>query len=172
MEEEEEEEQLNMLVNNHFMHLDTNAVRAANTTLTPNHTIVSVVAQKCESNRDSKRDTTNPTSMGVLQSGQSSENVQESKEAYLIRVSYEQYQPPPKPSKNAPYYSYHFQCWNCLHYHEGIIRSDNQLLEIECDHLLDFEFDPLFNIMGKPRKCGKINHAYGRKTKQESRRKN
>jgi hypothetical protein len=77
--------------------------------------------------------------------------------------SYKQYHPPPPPSKNAPFYSYHLQCWNCLHLHEGVIQSDNQLLEIECDAFLPFEFDPIFNLLGKRRVCGRVNHVYGRK---------
>jgi len=66
-------------------------------------------------------------------------------------------------------YSYHFQCWNCLTLHEGMIESDNQLLELECKELIRWNNDvnapDLFNLLGKPRVCGKTNHVYGRKTK-------
>lgn len=154
------------------MHKDTNAVDAVNVSLTQKPYTASVVVNTYDVSQRDKQHTNNPTNMDVPQSGQSKENVQESKEAYLIRISEEQWQPPPpKPSKKAPYYSFSFQCWNCLHLHSGIIQSDNQLLELQCDSLLDFEFDPLFNIMGKPRVCGRVNHVYGRRTKQKDRRK-
>ena len=69
------------------------------------------------------------------------------------------------------YYSYHFQCWNCLHLHEGIIQSDSQELVFECNAFVPYEMDPLFNIMGKPRVCGRINHVYGRKTDKKNKEK-
>ncbi len=89
----------------------------------------------------------------------------------LERLS-EEWKPPPPPSKKAPWYSYHFQCWNCLTLHEGTIQSDNQLLELECKELLThYEGGPapsLLAMLGKPKVCGKINHVFGRKINKKN----
>jgi hypothetical protein len=70
---------------------------------------------------------------------------------------------PPTPSKNSSWYSYSFQCCGCLSLHSGVIQSDTQELEIECNKLVPEEYDVLFNLLGKPRVCGKVNHVYGHK---------
>ena len=65
------------------------------------------------------------------------------------------------------YYSFHFQCCDCLTLHEGKIKSDTQLLEIECKTPLTWNNEvnapDLFYLLGKPRICGRVNHVYGRR---------
>jgi len=90
------------------------------------------------------------------------EMVKKIEEQEAVKIS-QSWQKPAPASKNAPWYSYHFQCWNCLALHEGVVQSDNQLLEIECLEPMAFEFDTLGNLLGKPRICAKVNHCFGRK---------
>lgn len=67
------------------------------------------------------------------------------------------------------FYSYHFQCWNCLSLHEGITQSDNQLLEITCNEKITWNNEvcapDIFYLLGSPRTCDTVNHVYGRKIK-------
>lgn len=69
-------------------------------------------------------------------------------------------------------YSYHFQCYNCLKMHEGITKSKNQLLEIECKELMHWNPEvnapDLLDMLGHPRVCGRLNHVYGRRIKTRS----
>lgn len=65
----------------------------------------------------------------------------------VIRISNEEWKPL-IVSENASLYSYRGQCWGCLTMLEGKLKSDNQLLEVEC-----------------PR-CGKVSHFNGHRQRR------
>jgi len=70
-----------------------------------------------------------------------------------------------KKDNTVQWYSYTFQCYNCLAVHHGEIQTDNQMLEIECNSLIERPYD-LFSMLGKPQVCGRLNHMKGRRIKR------
>lgn len=129
---------------------DTKCVQDVNATLTHKNSTAIVVAENSELNREPITGITATKTKGRRTGngkgrGQGSTEEEEEEEKY----------------------SYHFQCYNCLTLHEGTIKSDNQLLEIECKELITWNPEvnapDLFFLLGKPQVCGRVNHVYGRR---------